>query len=271
MKHSISAARVCIFLLGLVIVNYSFADEDKIKKTAVGIWLFEGDANDSSGNKNHGQFKKGAKIASNGKFGNALSLDGKDDYVLVKPSPSLESSAKQYTGVAWVKLNKPGKRRNQCCDDDQFVVGWTPGWRNIMNVFGAGRNANQGKIEIGSNKLAPQWSFSPKTVNDNKWHHLAFAYDGKKKILYIDGVVDINKDATGTFDIKGVTLTIGGTANNQRISLGLIDDVGVFNVALSKADVNTVMNKGLPKIFGVVAVSPKDLLTTTWSNIKGKL
>ena len=37
-----------------------------------------------------------------------------------------------------------------------------------------------------------------------------------------------------------------------------------------EADINTVMNKGLPKIFGVVAVSPKDLLTTTWSNIKGK-
>ena len=78
MKHSISVACIYIFLVGLVIVNYSFADEDKIKKTAVGIWLFEGDANDSSGNKNHGQLQKGAKIASNGKFGNALSLDGKD-------------------------------------------------------------------------------------------------------------------------------------------------------------------------------------------------
>ena len=261
---------LCTFLAGLMIINQSFGDEAKIKDTAVGIWLFEENANDYSGNKNHGQLKNGATIAGNGKFGNALSLDGKDDYVLVNPSASLESSAKQYTGVAWVKLNKPGVRRNQCCDDDQFVVGWTPGWHNLLLVFGAGRNTNQGKVEIGSNELAPQWNSGSKQVNDDKWHHLAFAYSGKKKILYVDGKVDINQDASGAFGVKGVTLTIGGTEKDQRIALGLIDDVGVFNVALSEADVNTVMNKGLPEIFGVVAVSPKDLLTTTWSKIRAE-
>lgn len=51
-------------------------------------------------------------------------------------------------------------QRNDCCHDDQFVVGWSrtrgedsdaaPGWHNIVNVFGAGRNTNQGKVEIGS-------------------------------------------------------------------------------------------------------------------------
>lgn len=83
--------------------------------------------------------------------------------------------------------------------------------------------------------------------------------------------MNIDKPATGTFGIKGVTLTIGGTEKDQRISLGLIDDVGVFNSALSKTDVNTIMNRGLPKIFGAVAVSPKNLLTTIWSKIKNEL
>ena len=268
MKYRSSLICLCIFLAGLMIVNQSFGDEAKIKDTAVGIWLFEDNADDSSGKKNHGQLKNGAKISGGGKFGNALSLDGKDDYVLVNPSASLESSAKQYTGVAWVKLDKEGVQRNACCNDDQFVVGWTPGWHNLLLVFGAGRNTNQGKVEIGSAELAPQWNSGTKQVNDDKWHHLAFAYSGDKKILYIDGKVDINQDASGAFGIKGVTLTIGGTANDQRIALGLIDDVGVFNTALSEADVNTIMNKGLPEIFGVVAVSPKDLLTTTWSKIR---
>jgi len=271
MKYRSSLICLCIFLAGLMIVSQSFGDEAKIKDTAVGIWLFEDNADDSSGKKNHGQLKNGAKISGGGKFGNALSLDGKDDYVLVNPSASLESSAKQYTGVAWVKLDKEGEQHNACCNDDQFVVGWTPGWHNLLLVFGAGRNTNQGKVEIGSAELAPQWNSGTKQVNDDKWHHLAFAYSGDKKILYIDGKVDINQDASGAFGIKGVTLTIGGTANDQRIALGLIDDVGIFNTALSEADVNTIMNKGLPKIFGTAtAVSPRDRLTTTWFKIKAE-
>jgi len=145
MKYRSSLICLCIFLAGLMIINQSFGDEAKIKDTAVGIWLFEDNADDSSGKKNHGQLKNGAKISGGGKFGNALSLDGKDDYVLVNPSASLESSSKQYTGVAWVKLDKEGVQRNACCNDDQFVVGWTPGWHNLLLVFGAGRNTNQGK------------------------------------------------------------------------------------------------------------------------------
>lgn len=69
-------------------------------KTAVAVWLFDGSTEDTTENNNHGKLKNGAKIAAGGKFDKALSLDGEDDYVLVNPSASLESSAKQYTGVA---------------------------------------------------------------------------------------------------------------------------------------------------------------------------
>jgi len=266
MKRPLILIHICLFILSLILTVQGYGAINP--KTAVAVWLFDGNTEDATENKNHGELKNGAKIADGGKFDKALSLDGEDDYVLVNPSASLESSSKQYTGVAWVKLDKEGVQRNACCNDDQNILSWTPGWHSLLLVFGAGRGGNQGKVEIGSAELAPQWNSGTKQVNDDKWHHLAFAYSGDKKILYIDGKVDINQDASGAFGIKGVTLTIGGTANDQRIALGLIDDVGIFNTALSEADVNTVMNKGLPEIFGVVAVSPKDLLTTTWSKIR---
>lgn len=46
---------------------------------------------------------------------------------------------------------------------------------------------------------------------------------------------------------------------------GVIDEVGVFNVALSKDDIKDIMNNGFSYI---MKVSPIDKLTTTWAIIK---
>ena len=255
-------------MLGLAfsVQGYSAIDP----QTAVAVWLFDGNTKDATENSNHGKLENGAKISNNGKFDKALSLDGEDDYVLIPPSKNLESTAKKYTRTAWVKLNKKGVQRNACCNDDQFIIGWTPGWSNIVNVFGAGRGGNQGKVEIGSAELAPQWSFSPKQINDNKWHHLAFVYDGKKKLLYIDGEIDIDRTATGTFGIFGKDVTIGGTENNKRHAKGLLDDLSIFNVALAKNDIKTLMTKGLVKTLGLLPVSPLKELTLIWAKVKAR-
>ncbi len=62
---------------------------------------------------------------------------------------------------------------------------------------------------------------------------------------------------------------IGGGANDGAAGLytpGTIDEVVIFNVALEKEDVQTIMNDGLSST--VLAVSPGGKLATTWSNIK---
>ena len=49
---------------------------------------------------------------------------------------------------------------------------------------------------------------------------------------------------------------------------GLIDDIGIFNVALTEDDVRNIMKNGIGKAIGIAAVSPSAKLATTWSNIK---
>jgi hypothetical protein len=46
---------------------------------------------------------------------------------------------------------------------------------------------------------------------------------------------------------------------------GIIDDVGLFNKALSIDDIKTIMKEGLSSM---LAVSPSDQLTLTWAEIK---
>lgn len=256
-------------VLGTVLIPlHSFAAVDSA--TAVGVWLFDdGDVSDSSGNGNDGELMNGAEVTDGGKWGKALSLDGDDDYVNVASSDTLESTAAEYTGVAWVKLERKGDPHGGCCADDHMVIAFTTNWNNILNVFGPGRGGNQGKVEVGSRELNPRWLFGPTAVNDDAWHHLAFTYDGAKKILYIDGEVDIDQDTTNDFGVTGADVHLGGTPGN-RIALGLMDEMAIFNVPLEQADIQNIMNDGLGSVLGLTPVTPLDRLTTTWANIKSQ-
>ena len=240
-------------------------------KNAIGIWLFEGDAKDISGKKNHGELMNGAGFTDKAKFNKkALRLDGKDDHVVVKSSKSLDEPVQNYTGVAWIKIKKKTKVvLGGCCNDDHVIISYA-GFTNLINVFGPGRGGGHGKVEIGSGQIAPAWNASPELVNDDKWHHLAFTYNGKKKMLYVDGKVSVDVAASGTLGLKGKDIWIGAQSPNKRPTSGLIDDVGVFNKALSAANINTILKDGLGSILATTAVSPKDRLTPTWSNIKSQ-
>jgi len=64
---------------------------------------------------------------------------------------------------------------------------------------------------------------------------------------------------------KGFTIARRGADNASQYFPGSIDDVGIFNVALTVNEINDIMSKGLA---GITAVSPSGKLATTWSEIK---
>ncbi len=257
-----------LYSVSFIFSLQSFAAIDST--TTVAVWLFDdGDVSDSSGNGNDGELLNGAVVADGGKWGKALSLDGDDDYVNVPSSESLEGTNEAYTGVAWVKVQRKGEPHGACCADDHMIVAFAAGWKNILNVFGPGRGGNQGKIEVGSGELNPSWLFGTVTVNDDAWHHLAFTYDGEKKIIYVDGEVDAEQDTTGEFGVAGLDVNLGGTATERR-TLGLIDEIALFNAPLEQADIQTLMDNGVGTVLGLTPVSPQGRLTTAWAAIKSQ-
>ena len=263
----LTSTGIALVFAGLILSTQGFAAIDP--DTVVGIWLFEGNADDASGNGNDGELMKGAGYADEAKVGNkSLSLDGDNDYVLVPTSGSLESTADEYTGAAWIKYQrKGGVAPGGCCADDQMVIAFSTSWHNILNVFGRGGRAIPGAVEVGSAELAPSWLSGPTAVDDDEWHHIAFTYDGKTKVIYVDGEVDVDQPSGGTFGVFDIDLLIGGTPT-ERPGNGLIDEVGIFNVPLEQADIQLIMKDGLGRATGVAPVSPKGRLTTTWADIK---
>ena len=75
------------------------------------------------------------------------------------------------------------------------------------------------------------------------------------------GPPEINSEAV-TIGIHGTTLT-----DTHWPAKGIIDEVCLFDVALTEEQIESIMTKGL-KAVGVAAIEPESKLSTTWASIK---
>jgi hypothetical protein len=111
------------------------------------------------------------------------------------------------------------------------------------------------------------WS-NPKP-KQGEWCHAAGTFDGKQLKVYLNGALNNTLAFVGKIGIPAsYEFAIGGLGfgpGTYNID-GIIDEVAVFNVALSENDIKSIMTKGLEAIG--TAVSPKGQLTTTWAAIK---
>ena len=110
-------------------------------------------------------------------------------------------------------------------------------------------------------------------VKDNEWSHVAGVYDGTNIYLYINGVQYSKAPATGTEAVNYSGVRIGHISwiAAPRYFNGIIDEVAIFNTALSTEDIQKVMNKGLKESLSPSAVTLSGKLTTTWADIKAKI
>jgi hypothetical protein len=98
-------------------------------------------------------------------------------------------------------------------------------------------------------------------LNDGEWHHLVGVRDQstKKVRFYVDGeLIDEVDDATEDIN-SGQSVWIG--EHLQRYYTGLVDDVKIWNRALSAAEIGQSMQ-------GLSAVAPSSKLATIWGAVK---
>ena len=184
---------------------------------------------DVSGGGNDGTIS-GASWTS-GRTGGGLSFDGIDDRVMVASSASLELGA-QMTLEAWVRPTTE--------QFDRRTVVYREG--NMYSLY-AGHNSRRSlrpssSIRVGS---SPRSVNSGVSLEPGAWTHLAATYDGARFHLYIDGISVASRDLTG--DIKPSTdpLWIGGNGPLGQYFNGLIDDLRIYNRALSQAEIQADM------------------------------
>jgi Concanavalin A-like lectin/glucanases superfamily len=83
------------------------------------------------------------------------------------------------------------------------------------------------------------------TLAANTWTHLALTYDGATIRLYVNGTQVSSLAQTGTIVSSTNPLQIGGDSTFGQYFAGMIDEVRVYNVALTATQIQTDMNTPL--------------------------
>jgi ABC-type transport system substrate-binding protein len=212
----------------------------------VGYWRFdEGSgttASDSSGNGNTGTLHGGAAW-TDGRFAKALDFSGVDGYVQIPQSSSLDVTA-QVTVEAWVNL----RAYVDSVGYESHVVSRSDDAGGPLYVLCTHANGKIG-YDIG---VFTGYHQSAATLPLNSWTHLAMTYNGASVCLYINGVPDSNYAQSGSIPTTSNWLAIGckptgthGGPGTYAYTNGIIDDVRIYNRALSQQEIQDDM--GVPR------------------------
>ena len=212
-----------------------YNDLKSINNGLVAWWTFDVDGTDRSGTGNTGTLKNHAFIVA-GKFGNAVSLDGTDDYVDCGNDASLNLYAGGVMSVScWIKLAAlPGV-------SSYFdVVGkWYSGGSSYeLWIYNNNSWYDLRFSTVASSSNAGIAVFSSLTAG--VWYHLVGVHTGGKSYAYINGVVGAT---VGTESFAGST---GSTRIGYHSPYfnGLIDDVRIYNRALSASEISLLAASG---------------------------
>ena len=253
-----------IFLTLTMLIGYSTASrgEPFVVDGLVSFWTFdEEDISDETvkdiwGN-NDGNMVGDPQIVD-GKIDKALSFNGTSDMVEVPGNDDLtQIGTDSVTAEAWINVEKP-------CHG---VINGRPFW--ILHWSGCADLPVGMIFYTGSGGWR---SVSSTTTVKEGWHHWVGVYDGKDMKIYLDGQEDASAGSAGklasTGDGTPDWLTFGKdyhtTVNNDRWNKVIIDEVRVYNRALTNEEVE----QNFQAETNSLGVNPGSKLTISWGAIK---
>ncbi|UCD49112.1 MAG: discoidin domain-containing protein [Phycisphaerales bacterium] len=187
-------------------------------------YALDGNATDSSGNGRDG-VETGSPTYGAGRDGQAVQLDGVDDHIAIADVGISGAAPRTISG--WAKASQTD------------IFAWT-------DVFGfTGPSGNGGHFDIeavgdtGNTTLGYYglhcygWERDLIPI-DLEWHHLAATYDGTAATWYADG------RRVGSAEVvldTPETVNIGKREDNTNLFPGMVDEVRIYNVALSDGEI----------------------------------
>lgn len=219
------------------------AKADDLTTGLVGYWSFdEGTGNiahDSSGYGNEGTVYGGAEWVD-GVSGKALSFDGVDNYINCGTGIPSFGGALPFTISAWIEWENDGVVVSRY---DNYVEG-----EYFVKISDNGH--------IGFHREIPPWSFiGNSAVTKTEWHHIIARYDGNQMTIFLDSINDgsmisgESSSAPATPVIIGADLLYGTPHLSFK---GLIDEIRIYNRALSEFEIETLYNMDNPLNQGLV-------------------
>ncbi|UCF14348.1 MAG: hypothetical protein JSW59_13115, partial [Phycisphaerales bacterium] len=153
-----------------------------------------------------------------GQLGGALQFDGIDDCVIA--DAGVNPADGPFSAIAWVKGGAAG----------QVLMSETGG----ANWLCMDPSTGELTTELCSRGRSGTALLSQTNIADGEWHRVALVWDGLYRTLYVDEVA-VAQDAQDSLSgpPNGLYLGAGGTMTQGTHFSGLIDDVRIYNRAVS--------------------------------------
>ena len=103
------------------------------------------------------------------------------------------------------------------------------------------------------------------SIQDGEWHFLAGTWDGDTIRLYIDGELEADMACKGKLSPNDDALFIGARGGSGRFLTGALDEIKMYNYALTKEELLADMEQPF-----ALAVDARDKLATTWARLKSR-
>jgi len=170
----------------------------------------------------------------------SLAFDGVDDYVSMGNPTALQITG-ELTVSCWVKIT------GSTGSNQAFIY---------KDAAGAGRCYKlqlQGSTDLANftifNGGTAFHTYSTSTINDGNWHHIVAVYTPSTSVvIYVDGVAETTNTSSvpASIDNDPVPFELGRRADGVFYLQGSLDEVSVFNTALTPANVTSIYNSGVP-------------------------
>jgi len=264
--------RSILFYFTLVLLMPLSASASIIVKPAnnlglIGYWKFDDGvgtkAGDFSGNRNDGQLLGGGlPVWTTGKFGAGLNFDGTTNYVSMGDMNSVDGLS-QITVSAWVKSPSPGfnaSSESHWVDKSDCSGSAGDGPFELTQLGGTNHAAFVAYITAGVEPPA----VGTTNIDDGTWHFVLGKYDGAIASIWVDGNFEgYSPPFSGSLANTSKIFNIGGYCNGTLASWGgKIDEVRVYNRALSTSSIQTLYQSGSNLVASSLAFSNSPTLTS---------
>ncbi|WP_162910835.1 LamG-like jellyroll fold domain-containing protein [Hymenobacter oligotrophus] len=160
----------------------------------------------------------------------SLTFNGTNQYVSIPATATVPVGNSSYTIEAWIRPTQMGT---------YGIIGW--------GNYGTNNQVNA--LRLSPSGLINYWWANDLILSTGNlagaWHHVAATFDGTTRTIYLNGVAIGSDTPTGHAVPNANNLRIGST-NNGEYFPGSIDEVRVWNVARTAAQLNAAKGAGLP-------------------------
>jgi Concanavalin A-like lectin/glucanases superfamily/Immunoglobulin domain/Bacterial TSP3 repeat len=230
----------------------------------LGWWPGDGNGDDIAG-ANPGVLVNGAGFTGAGLAGGAFRFDGVDDYVEVGAAPDLAVS-KALSIEAWIYPATTGGS-----DGKGGIIVNREGEYELIRY-------TDGTIQWMLATSVPGWMWvtTPVVAPADTWSHVVLTYTNGLAVTYLNGLSEHSYSATGLIgdtDTNSQAFSIGGREGGGRYFDGLIDEVSIYDVALTAEDVAAIYDAGsqgkcLPPGPPIIAKQPEDTVALTGTSVR---